>query len=129
VENEWQKEKAELVTVARRFVGTTLVILGLVLALAYLSAPLALATALLQYATGAALLTILGTIVWMNVKCREADGMTSNKTFKALADIVPHRRALGRRMLTIAGLSKAYKGMGGRSGPPHFTTLSFCCSL
>jgi hypothetical protein len=68
------REEAELVTVARRFVGTTLVILGLVLALACLSAPLALAGALLQYATGAALLTILGAIVWMNVSAARRTG-------------------------------------------------------
>jgi hypothetical protein len=61
------REQAELVTAARRFAGTVLVILGLAAALAFLTVSLALAMALLRWAMLAGLLTIFGAIVWMNV--------------------------------------------------------------
>lgn len=68
------RQLAELVTAARRFAGTTLVILGLVAALAFLSAPLALAAAFLRWAMAAGLLAILGAIVWMNVAAARRKG-------------------------------------------------------
>jgi hypothetical protein len=61
------REQAELVTTARRFVGRVFVVFGLVTALAFLMAPVELAAALLKWATGGCLLTILGAVVWMNV--------------------------------------------------------------
>ena len=61
------REQAELVTVARRFIGKILVILGLATALAFLTAPLTFAATLLRWATGAGSLTILAAIVWMNM--------------------------------------------------------------
>lgn len=68
------REKAELVTAARRFVGTTMLLLGLVAAFAFLSAPIALATAVMQWVAGAGLLTVLGAIVWMNVSASRREG-------------------------------------------------------
>jgi hypothetical protein len=68
------REQAQLVTIARRFSGTTLVILGLLTALAFLSVPLPLARTLLLWAVGAGLLTILGAIVWMNVSAVRREG-------------------------------------------------------
>jgi fumarate reductase subunit D len=61
------REQAELVTTARRFIGRVFVVFGLVTALAFLMAPVELAAALLKWATGSCLLTILGAVVWMNV--------------------------------------------------------------
>jgi hypothetical protein len=57
---------AERVTSARRFIGTTLVILGLVLAVAFLLLPLEFAKSLERWTIIGSLLTILGAIVWMN---------------------------------------------------------------
>jgi hypothetical protein len=61
------REQAELVTTARRFIGRVFVVFGLVTALAFLMAPVELAAAMLKWATGSCLLTILGAVVWMNV--------------------------------------------------------------
>jgi hypothetical protein len=66
--------QAELVTVARRFIGTTLVILGLVTALAYVSAPLAYARTLLKLAAGVSLVAVLSGIVWMNLSASRLEG-------------------------------------------------------
>jgi hypothetical protein len=68
------RKQAELVTVARRFIGATFVILGLLTALAFVSASLELATSLLRWATGAGLLAILGGIVWMNLRAERQRG-------------------------------------------------------
>ena len=61
------RELAERVTAARRFLGTTLVVLGLLTALAFVWAPLALAANSLRWAAAAGLLAFVGAIVWMNV--------------------------------------------------------------
>lgn len=60
-------DRAQLVTVARRFIGTTAVMLGLVGAFAHVAAPLAFASALLRGIALVFVLTTLGAIVWMNV--------------------------------------------------------------
>lgn len=61
------RRHAERVTVARRFVGTTLVVLGLAVALASLTAQVAFAVRVLRLAGLAVVLSTLGAIVWMNV--------------------------------------------------------------
>ncbi|MGE0555564.1 MAG: hypothetical protein AB7R55_19190 [Gemmatimonadales bacterium] len=58
---------AALVTVARRFVGMTLVLIGLATAVAFLTAEVALATTALRWAAIVALVSIVGAIVWMNL--------------------------------------------------------------
>lgn len=68
------RELAQRVTTARRFVGTVFVILGLLTALAFLSAPLTFAGALLRWASVAGGLTILGAIVWMNLSGSRQNG-------------------------------------------------------
>jgi hypothetical protein len=61
------REQAELVTVARRFIGMAFVFMGSVTAVVYLAMPLELARALLMFATIASVPTILGAVVWMNL--------------------------------------------------------------
>jgi hypothetical protein len=68
------RQQAELVTVARRFVGKTFVVLGLATALAFLSAPLDIAAKLLGFAAAVGFLTILGAVVWMNVSAARPKG-------------------------------------------------------
>jgi len=67
-------ERAELVTSARRFVGTALVVLGLATLFAFVSAPFAFATALLRWGTVAGLGVLLGAVVWMNVRAGGLEG-------------------------------------------------------
>ncbi|MEZ5319853.1 MAG: hypothetical protein R2752_20795 [Vicinamibacterales bacterium] len=57
---------AERVTRARRVLGTTWVLLGLTLVVAYLAAPLALAQAAGRVAAGGGALSVVAAIVWMN---------------------------------------------------------------
>jgi len=61
------RAQAALVTTARRFVGMTMVILGLASALAYLAAPLPAARTVLLGAWLVATVATLGAIVWMNL--------------------------------------------------------------
>jgi len=58
---------ATRVTTARRFVGTSAVLLGLVTFVAFLIAPVAIAASLLRWALAAGGLALVGAIVWMNV--------------------------------------------------------------
>jgi hypothetical protein len=58
---------AERVTSARRFVGTTFVVLGLAMAMAFLMLPVASAKALAHWAVLGGGVTTLGAIVWMNI--------------------------------------------------------------
>lgn len=58
---------AARVTTARRFFGTTAVLLGLATILAFLVAPLAIAQALFKWALVAGGLALVGTVVWMNL--------------------------------------------------------------
>jgi len=64
---------AERVTSARRFVGTTFVVLGLAMAMAFLMLPAASAKALAHWAVLGGCLTILGAIVWMNIGPAEGE--------------------------------------------------------
>jgi len=68
------RAQAALVTVARRFVGMTMVLLGLTAALAYLSAELAVARPVLVWAWVVAMVTTLGAIVWMNLSAARQGG-------------------------------------------------------
>ena len=67
-------ERAELVTSARRFVGTALVILGLATLFAFVSAPFAVAAAFLRWALVSGLALLLGAVVWMNVRAGRLEG-------------------------------------------------------
>ena len=67
-------ERAELVTSARRFVGTALVVLGLATMVAFVSAPFAVATVLLRWARVVGLGVLLGAAVWMNVRAGRLEG-------------------------------------------------------
>ncbi|MGD8330402.1 MAG: hypothetical protein PVJ49_13295 [Acidobacteriota bacterium] len=51
---------------ARRFVGLVWVLLGLTMAVAFLFAPLELATLLPRWMLGACMLTVLAAVIWMN---------------------------------------------------------------
>jgi predicted histidine transporter YuiF (NhaC family) len=57
---------AERVSVARRFLGTTLVVLGLGLATTFVLLPVGSARAVGHWVATAACLAFVGTIVWMN---------------------------------------------------------------
>jgi hypothetical protein len=57
---------AERVTSGRRFADTTCFILGLAMAIAFVSLPLGLAKTLGRWAAIGGCLTILGAIIWMN---------------------------------------------------------------
>ena len=64
---------AERVTSARRFVGTTFVVLGLAMAMAFLMLPVASARVLAHWAALGGCLTLLGAIVWMNIGPAEGE--------------------------------------------------------
>lgn len=64
---------AERVTSARRFAGTTFVLLGLVLAIGFLVLPIEGARAFVPWAFVGGLLTILGAIIWMNAGPRRLE--------------------------------------------------------
>jgi hypothetical protein len=64
---------ADRVTRVRRFVGTSFVVLGLSMAMAFLVLPVASAKAVGRWASLAACLTILGAIVWMNIRRAEGE--------------------------------------------------------
>ncbi len=59
-------EPAQRVTTARRFVGRSFVLIGLLLALVFVSAPLAYAVTLERWSIVLGLMLMLGAVVWMN---------------------------------------------------------------
>jgi hypothetical protein len=59
--------RAALVTVARRFIGNCWVVLGLVMALAFVLAPIGFARTLQAWGMIAGFAVMLGAIVWMNL--------------------------------------------------------------
>jgi len=65
---------AERVTRARRFVGAAWIVIGLVMAFAFLSLPLELAQAAARWGTLAGILAVLGAIVWMNLGPARREG-------------------------------------------------------
>lgn len=57
---------ADRVTRARRVIGTTWVVLGLIMLWFFLAMPLPVASPLARWSALAALITVLGAIIWMN---------------------------------------------------------------
>ena len=67
-------DRAELVTSARRFVGTAFVVLGLAMLVAFVGAPFGVAASFLRWAVVAGLVMLFGAIVWMNVRATRLEG-------------------------------------------------------